>query len=762
MQILGRAVAIWVAMLFATCVDEAQARPLRLETQARPVDLLLIVRGEKAARPLQNTPASVVITTNRSIAEQNLTTAYDILDRAPNVVVDGNRTTFSIRGVDAFNVSGSGDGPLASVYVDGAAIPRLALASGPLDLYDVAQVEVFRGPQSTIQGRNALAGAVIINTVDPGFEWTGKARLLVSNEKQEKRAGIAIGGPLINDQLAFRVTGEASHAAGLIRNITRDERADRQHSRTLRGKLLLTPDAVPRLRIIGSVLYDRHQRGTFYSDLDPPYDRYERVSTADAEDIKRGTSSIAGLTALYDLGVGKTLTSVTNVSRIRFRSISDADRTDLAGQISRIDDSNRTFQQEFRLNFRRPGVEGLIGAFFLRDRQAYDFSATQTLTFRSLGVDRQLQATGLPPGVVDAVLNLYGGMLPIRNSLAQWRVTQNFAFFSDLTMAVDDRFRLHAGLRYDRESQDRESMQAVSLDRSLPDPTNLANQSLATIVARLNNLLLNLVQSANNGEPARHVTYHAWLPKLGATYDLAKNVALSATIQRGYRAGGTGLNQQRAENYSFKPEFTTNYEAALRSTWLDNRLTLNANLYRTEWTDQQVTVQLTPGSLYDTRVMNAGRSRLYGFEIETRAAMTTALHLYAGAGFSSAKFKDFTVEPGSSTTTLKGKQFPRAPRWTVSGGATLSVPRGLLVNINANYRSAYFQSVLDQNAKDIAGRTLVNAKIGWQGRRVSAYLTASNIFNVQQPDQFFIDLDGRRRGTLNDPRILGLVVETEI
>ena len=736
--------------------------PLPLEAEARSAPTDLIVTGEKSARSLQNTPASVTVATGRSIAEQNLTTAYDILIRTPNVVVDGSRTTFSIRGVDAFNVTGSGDGPLASVYVDGAAIPRLALASGPLDLYDVAQVEVFRGPQSTTQGRNALAGAVIINTADPGFEWTGKARLLLSNETQAKRASVAFGGPLINDQLAFRLAGEASRTAGLIRNITRHEQADEERSRTLRGKLLFTPQAIPRLRVIGSLLYDRHQRGTFYSELDPPYDRYERVSAADAEDIKRSISTIASLTALYDVGAGTTLTSVTNLSRIRFRSISDADRTALPGQVSRIDDPTKTFQQEFRLNFRQPGIEGLIGAFFLRERRAYDFSATQSLSLTSLGVDHQLQALGLPPRAVDAVLAVYGGILPIRNSLAQSRVTQNIAFFSDLTLPVSDRFRLHAGLRYDRDRQGRRSIQAVALERPLPDPASLANQSLAPIVARLNGLLLNLAQGANSAEPVRHVTYHAWLPKLGATYDLAKNVALSGTVQRGYRTGGTGLNQQRAESYSFAPEFTTNSEAALRSTWFDKRLTLNANAYRTEWTDQQVTVQLTPRSLYDTQVVNAGRSRLYGFEIETRAAVTTAFNLYAGVGFSSTKFRDFNAEQGNSAASLNGKRFPRAPRWTIAGGATLSVPQGLLVNINANYRSAYFQSVMNQDTKDIAGRTLMNAKLGWQGTRFSAFVTASNIFNVQQPDQFFVDTDGRRRGTLNDPRIVGLVLESQI
>ncbi|RZF57392.1 hypothetical protein EWE75_24850 [Sphingomonas populi] len=111
--------------------------------------------------------SSVAVTTNATITDQNLISAYDVLERTPNLSVNGNKTSFSIRGIDAFNVSGSGDGALASVYLDGAVLLETALAAGPLDLYDIAQVEVFRGPQSTVQGRNALAGAVIIRTTDP-------------------------------------------------------------------------------------------------------------------------------------------------------------------------------------------------------------------------------------------------------------------------------------------------------------------------------------------------------------------------------------------------------------------------------------------------------------------------------------------------------------------------------------------------------------------------------------------------------------------
>nr|WP_165388508.1 TonB-dependent receptor [Sphingomonas populi] len=261
----------------------------------------------------------------------------------------------------------------------------------------------------------------------------------------------------------------------------------------------------------------------------------------------------------------------------------------------------------------------------------------------------------------------------------------------------------------------------------------------------------------------RTVTYQAWLPKAGVTYGVARDVSLSATAQRGYRAGGSGFNQQRGQHFEYNPEYTWNYELALRSQWFDRRLTVNANVYYIDWRDQQVSVQLTPGSVFDTQVINAGKSRLYGAELELSGRPTRRLNLYMGGGYSSTKFEDSPSSAGQLFQFVPGNQFANAPHWTVSGGATWQHPTGLFANVNANYRSGYFQDIVDQPAiapaRDIEGRTLVNAKVGWQGRHFGAFLIASNIFDVVKPTQSFVDFDGRTRGAVSDPRILGLSFE---
>jgi iron complex outermembrane receptor protein len=719
----------------------------------------IVVTGEKANRTLQDTPASVAVTTSQTISEQNLTSVYDILERTPNLSVDGNRTTFSIRGIDAFNVSGGGDGALASVYLDGAVLPRIALTAGPLDLYDIAQVEVFRGPQSTVQGRNALAGAVIIRTADPGYAWTGRARLMMADKTGERRVGAAFGGPIIADQLAFRLAGEIARSDGLISNITTHRDGDRRRSETFRGKLLLTPDALPGLRVIATYMHDRHRRGAFNSEFEAPFDPRDRISTEDVQDVQTVKSDIGTLEIGYELAEGITLNSVTNYSDIHYVARTDPDRNATPGQRSEVDDPDQTFQQELRLNVDKGWVQGLVGAYYLRDdNRDYFFRATQDLGLRRLGVDRTLLALGLPQATVDTVLNLYGGAVPIVNSLARPRLTKNYAGFTDLTFPVTERLKLRAGLRYDYESQTRGATQSVVIAKDLPDPATLP-AGLRPIVTQLNALLRATAAGANSVEPVRKVTYQAWLPKVGLTYDFTRDASLSVTAQRGYRSGGSGLNQQRAQAFEYDPEYTWNYEMALRSEWLDRRLTLNANAFWIDWKDQQVSVQLTPGAVFDTQVINAGKSRLYGFELELRGRPTPTLDLYAGAGYSNTKFKEFNVTLGELFQGATGNEFSNAPHWTLSGGGTWRHPGGMFLNVNANYRSAFYQSTQDQPFRDIEGRTLVNAKVGWQGEHFGAFLVATNIFNVEKPTASFADFDGRTRGVLGEPRVLGLSFE---
>jgi outer membrane receptor protein involved in Fe transport len=201
------------------------------------------------------------------------------------------------------------------------------LNTGPLDLYDISQVEVFRGPQSTVQGRNALAGAVVLRTTDSSYQWNGKVRVMLTGPNGQRRAAAALGGPILGGQIAFRVTGEIARSNGLLYNATLHRDADPRKLETLRGKLLFTPAAVPGLRVVLTYMHDRHVRGAYAFEFDPPYDRRDRIVTEDVATDTRTLSYIATLEAHYTLGGGFDLSSITNYSNVHALYIADPDRT---------------------------------------------------------------------------------------------------------------------------------------------------------------------------------------------------------------------------------------------------------------------------------------------------------------------------------------------------------------------------------------------------------------------------------------------------
>ena len=159
--LMASALSAWV---FAQGAAAETAAAPAADAQSTAVEAV-IVTGEKSSRTLQQTITSVAVTTAARIERENIQTLYDVVNRTANMSETYGKTGFTIRGISNSNVSGGGTGGLSTVYVDGAALPEQAVFSGPLDMWDIGQVEVLRGPQSTLQGRNSLAGAVILSLI---------------------------------------------------------------------------------------------------------------------------------------------------------------------------------------------------------------------------------------------------------------------------------------------------------------------------------------------------------------------------------------------------------------------------------------------------------------------------------------------------------------------------------------------------------------------------------------------------------------------
>ncbi len=726
----------------------------------RPADVgssEIVVTGEKTTRSLQETTTSVAVITPRRLTEENVLTIQEIYQRTANLSETYGASGFSIRGIDQRGVSGGGDAATATVFVDGAPVAQDILSNGPTDMWDVAQVEIFRGPQSTIQGLNALAGAVHIRTQDPGFDWSAKGRALISSFDSTQFA-IAGGGPLVADQLAFRVTAEKRDSDGYIYNVTRKAPENPLDSLMLRGKLLWTPAALPdfearlnyqRFRTKGGYLF-------VYTDASIPDYFDNRTNPSDYPNSSDVDNDQVTLDLRYDIGGGFSLTALGTWGDTRFVRKYDGDASAQSRAYSDITGSSEIFTQELRLNYEGDRLSGLAGLFYY-DRKDGRRSHQVTLVPTPGATIANLLTGALGAQTAAQVARLYTAALPNipvdYTSDFPTRV-KTMALFADGRYRLTDRLSLLGGFRYDRERNRIAGDAVATFVGTLPNPA--AYGTLAPAFTAINAAVLGLVDDANGSTPAGTRTFMAFLPKAGVEMAWTPDLATAFVAQRGYRSGGSSFNTARSQLFAYDPEYTWNYELSLRSKWLDGTLTANANAFYIDWTDQQTTANFGNGT-YDTHTVNAGKSHLYGFELELAHRLSPAFDWYASVGHTRTRFDSFLTNVGS-ITDLSGLQFPYAPRWTLAAGANLRFGGGFNANVNASYRSAVFYDVArPQEDQRVGARTLVNARLGYEVDHWSLSLFANNLFD-EHYDQYRNSFTGQV--IIGAPRTVGIVLET--
>ena len=723
----------------------------------------VIVTGEKIKRSLQKTQASVAVTTSKQIEDENIQNFYDVVRRTANMTEVGDGQGFTIRGVNNQNVSGGGAGELATVYFDGAALDSQVLSTGSLETWDLAQVEVYRGPQSTIQGRNALAGAVIMRSQDPTWYWDGHARVSYSDPAARTFA-IAGGGPLIEDQVAFRVSAEDAHRNGVTYNETRNEIADASTDQTLRGKLLLKPKAFDdRLDVLLTYSSARHAgQKNIYVSTDVP-DYFDHRITVTNDPTQAWTNlGIFTLESHYRFNDHWTLTPVLSWSAYRYDYVYDADWSAADNGSGEVHDLEASRSQELRLSYSGDRLDGLVGLYHFDrdiDQDGWGLSRVSlpTSTLSSLLV-YYYGGYGMTSALADSVVGAYAQAMPnvpVNNRRLSPSNVETKAAFFDGSWRFLPKWTLNAGLRYDRETYNIDVTQTTTLSGDYPDPA--AFGAYAPYIAALNQMVAAQIAQANGATPGVPRTFTAWLPKLGLKYDFTPNMSLGFTAQRGYRSGGSSINIARSSVVPYDPEYTDNYEFAWRSAWPSLGLTLNANAYYINWTEQQVSVNLGL-NVYDTQVVNAGRSHLYGFEIETAQKVNRHLNWYASLGDSHTRFDDFVVDTGTSSVNLSGSQFADAPEWSLAAGATWRFGNGVFTDLNGSFRSHSFGGTgVDQTDNINKACMLINAKLGYEHGAWSAYVFANNIFNQRYT---IYNWTSMHMAQLGSPRSVGVILES--
>ena len=648
----------------------------------------IIIKGSKFEQSLMQTPDSVSVVTAEEIERVAVADLYDVIERIPNVVAAFGDQGFAIRGIDQRGVGGGGAGLTITTYVDDAPLGNQTTFFGPTGSWDVAQIEVFRGPQSTNFGRNALAGAIYIRTRDPGFEPDFRARLEVA-EADTYQISAAGGTAIIDDTLAFRLSGDYRESKGFITNTLLNEDADRSELSNIRGKLLFTP--TQNIRIVTTHTYAENFAGDdiINNSGTETFERDVSYNIAGQEGTETFLNAVNFEWDISDTWSLQSITTYQSTDYIRFEDLNTqpGDTSDLG--LDRRG-SDKALSQEVRLKYSGDRLTALVGIYSVDTEASFD----DDFIVAGAELSPLLEGTGLNIG---------------RNSFSS-SDTKNSAGFIDGEYRVNERIKLLFGARVDQEKTKRVS---AADTRFLPGiPSGLET-------------LLNPFEGTTTTSTS--ASFDAFLPKFGVQYTIADHTNLAFVVQQGYRAGGSEIDVLRTGLINFDPEFLTNYEASTRSTLLDGDLTINSNIFYADWQDQQVPepIILADGTTSTlTRTVNAGESTLMGFEIDADFAVDSTLDIYGSLGYVKTEFEDFITSQFDYT----GNSFAFAPEWSYNVGFNKIHEVGIFYGVDVSYRDDAFSD--NENEDVVETYTLVNVRVGYEFNdysRITVY--ARNLFD---------------------------------
>ena len=734
-------------------------------------DRVIIVTGQKIARTLQDTNASVAVVDQQAIQDANFRDVYDVIGQTANVASLFDGAGFSIRGLRNTGAgSGEATSDVASIFVDGVFIPSSLLTNGAFSLWDAQSVEIFRGPQSTIQGRNSLAGAIVVRTVDPGDEFSGDFQLEAA-EFNSYRGSAALTLPIAPGQVSLRLAGDYQRSDGFQEGtfVGRDD-VDESEAITGRATLLLTPDFAPNFSARLNFTYTDNEEGENRVIEEVFRQTGARENNQNNIDRQGAEAYIASAELSYNFTDELTLTSVTGYidSNSFFNFDPDSNNPittslplpgGLADEFQMSMSEDRIFTQELRLAYESDRISALLGGYFYDNAGSFDsdnntvvgtdfaFPDPATLAF-VLGLDVPT-ATFLRSQIVTLV-----PAFPVNLINQTTTDVRNYAVFGEATFELTDRIHLTLGARYDSE----EVIQTAVNGTLVPTIPATGDPTIDALLFQVTQQFSNVFNfDAEN-------TFDAFLPKAGITFDMSDDASIAFTYQRAYRAGALSFNTFRAllapagstqadlealgVVNQFAPEFTNNYELAFRSEWLDGDLIVNANAYYIDYTDQQILVQLS-GNPLDTITENAGASRLQGFELETTMRPTDGLSLFFNLGVTDTKYTDGAGVAGGDIT---GFEFTYAPDVTVGFGGRYEHESGFFANLRTRLTAGSFTSFTDMNedaseALLAAGQAplptrqdpsgfnddafTVDLALGWEGEYFSVEVFARNLLDEE-------------------------------
>jgi iron complex outermembrane receptor protein len=654
----------------------------------------IVVTALRSNDRLQNAPAAISVVTADVAKAAGVVSLADV-----SKVVPAIRFETGIRpGVPTIALRGIAaiqQGEApVSILIDGVQIPFLSIAN--FDLLDITSVELLKGPQGALYGRGAIAGALVINTRQPDNNFRAAGRF-IAQEGEDYKGIVTLAGPIVKDVLYAKITGSYQNRRGLLYNVTRKSYDDFVDSGTIDGEIVFTPASGTRLQLSG--MYTRGTVGTNYLTLTtiPQLTDFSIQLRQNYPNYDQRRLVRVSLKLDQDTPIG-TLTVVSQYARARDYVINDLDYIQTPARYNYNPELDTSKNIDARLTSKGSGpFQWMIGAGY-QDRYTENF------------VNVRADPAATTPQITQQTLQVDTS----KSWNAYGRATYNFGAG----------FSLIAALRYDR-------------DKKSDVLTNVANTYV-------------------------EAPFDAWQPSVTAKWQANKDLMFYATYGQGFRSGGfnaaTVPFATVGTTRTIAKEISRNYEAGFKAQFLDRRVTLNADVFRTGYDNAQFqrTIIGTTSFRFITSIRKA---HVDGVEAELTLKPTDDVTLGASYSLSASRIDDF-----NGTSLYVGNPMPNAfhdnevayfsytPRFNDSY-------RGML-RIDMN-RRGYISYNLSNNV-NFQPATTFNARLGIQNDKWSLAVFWNNITDKRYPEFVFPDFMGALQGRLaNQPSRVGIELNLE-
>ncbi|WLV70762.1 TonB-dependent receptor [Pseudomonas aeruginosa] len=736
----------------------AGSAPVKADTALGKVTVTARRREEDS----QKVPTPITVLGGETLEAQRISRVQDLQQVLPSVnvaYIHARQSSVAVRGIGNNPASDGLEGS-AGIYLDNVYLGRPGMAV--FDLLDIEQLELLRGPQGTLFGKNTTAGVLNISTRAPTF--TAERTVEVSGGQDGYFQGRGtVSGPL-GETLAGRLSAYRTRDDGYIKNIHDDNYLNGGERQGARGQLLFEPNEDCSLRWIADYNEEDSSNGSMvvYGAAERFWQRAALVGASPLRDPQRRKVNINGrqhvsvhqggssLEANWNLAGGYRLTSISAYRYWHFTPANDEQLNVSAINDTGVEVHDRQFSQEIRLASPTGGAfDYVVGAYAFRQNLG-------NKTFTSYGPLADLYLLGANLGALNDTYSKANGKIE----------TDSFALFAQGTWHLSERLDFTAGLRGTYEEKN------AKVERFAP----LGGAAVGGVGAAVRNGQLGAYDSGD-------LSQYNFAPSalLSLSYQFSDDLLGYASLSHGEKSGGVNLAvgsapSAGADSLLVGPERANDAELGLKSTLFDRRLLLNANLF---WTGihgyQATTLYQAPGSTQLVQVLaNAGSVRSRGLEFEATALPLRGLTLNFNGSYNDVTYLSFkdapcpaevSTRPGApSSCDLSGQRVVGASKWiaNLNGEYQWRLDDRFQPYVSASYayRSAAEGTLDNSDLSKIDGYALVNLAAGLRSDLGDGQLDTSvwlkNAFDKDYYLSAFASINGSYTASVGQPRTLGV------